>query len=90
MKYSMECILDGALGVYLPQAFVQRFDADSWGITPEDVAILEAGPDHEEYWDAWAAVLEYAACTEWDGTVWHLYQDQDLFIVKNGFFEEDE
>lgn len=71
-------LLDGNRGIYLPQCFAENF-AEVWGIDAENKAILLAGPDHAEYWDAWDEVLNTTA--EWDGATWSLMQDADLFAV---------
>ncbi len=75
-----ECLLDGARGIYLPQSFVRCYDAASWHVKPDDAEILEAGPYHEFYWDAWNDVLNYAYYDDGRGH-WTLEQDGDLFAV---------
>jgi hypothetical protein len=77
--------LDSNRGIYLPQAFAQSFlDRASAvsGVSDEDWAILEAGPDHEWYWETWAHVEDNAIVTAaGDGTRYRLYQDGDLWLV---------
>jgi hypothetical protein len=75
----MELMVDNHHGIYIPQIFAEtvRRELFADSISAEDYAILEAGPDHENYWDAWDAVL-MSAETE-DGT--SLYQDGDLWAV---------
>ena len=87
------CILDGCRGIYLPQDFATNFNTkggvDSW--TPEDggisdlilwqenIKILETGPDHEHYWEAWDEICADACMVDDKGITWRLYQDGDLF-----------
>jgi hypothetical protein len=76
-----ECIIDGHWGVYVPQEFASRGMAEAWGVKPEDIAILLAGPDHEFYWEAWDDVTREATFKDANGKVWSLEQDGDLFAV---------
>lgn len=84
--------LDGNRGIYIPRDFAQCFidrDKSVSGVNAETWAILESGPDHELYWDAWSAVLDNATVTDTDGTVYRLWQDGDLWLVEDGA-ESDE
>lgn len=77
------CILDGAIGIHLPKYWALYCNPRAWdGVTGEDVAILESGPDHEDYWEVWDGVLQNASSTDRWGDVWYLDQDQDLFMTK--------
>lgn len=79
-----ELLLDGNRGVYVPQAFAEGFDLNDWGITDEeDIAILLAGPEEEFYWDVWERVLSDASYTDTDGHTWSLYQEGDLWSVRD-------
>ena len=79
------CLIDGARGIYVPQAFAQAFAHDEWGFDAETWAILEAGPDHEHYDETWTEVLDGAIYNgpvdELKGAV--LFQDGDLFVHKH-------
>lgn len=87
--YPRKCILDGSRGIYIPQDFANGFDfddgrcvPDTWrGITAEQRDILNAGPDHEHYWEVWAEVSDSAYLIDSDGIEWRLWQDGDLFAV---------
>lgn len=82
MDTTIECIVDGAHGIYVPQAFAEQ--SIGWhGIDPEDLAILRAGPDHADYWEAWDVVLATAFYKDSDGCVWMLFQDGDLFAIRD-------
>lgn len=79
--------LDDHRGVYIPRDFAQSFkDRDSCvtGVSAEDWAVLEAGPDHEFYWDTWEDVCSNAKVTETDGTVYTVWQDGACWLVENG------
>lgn len=70
------------LGVYIPQYFAQNVRRDAVaGVSDDMWSVLEAGPDHEAYWDVWATVTGDAAITAHDGSVGFLWQDGDLWIV---------
>ena len=75
-------LLDGARGIYLPKAFVAL--AEEWeGIDPEDLEILESGPENEWYWESWENVLREARQTM-EGKKWHLEEDeQGLYAVED-------
>ena len=75
----MELMVDSHHGQYIPQIFAEIVRRDLFGesISAEDFAILESGPDHESYWDAWDAVLNSAETA--DGV--SLHQDGDLWAV---------
>lgn len=79
--------LDEPRGVYIPRDFANCFiDRDSAvsGVDADTWAILEAGPEHESYWDAWDDVICDATVTETDGTKYFLYQDGALWLVEQG------
>jgi hypothetical protein len=75
-------LLDGTRGMYIPQDFVPQ--AAAWtGIDPEDLEILEDGPEGEWYWESWENVMRDAV-REKDGRTWHLEEDeQGLFEVED-------
>ena len=83
-------LVDSAAGIYVPQRFVSNYEADKWSIEEDDAAILEAGPDYEEYWDVWDDVLSNARHTDDDGHEWTLHQDEDLWAIREDHeWEED-
>jgi len=76
----MECLVDGARGIYAPQFFA-RYHGQEWGIKPEDMEVLLAGPDHEFYWETWDDVWT-SVTLEQDGKTWRLHCDMgDIFMV---------
>ena len=74
-----ELLVDSHHGQYVPQVFAEIAKRDMFGetISAEDWSILEAGPEHEFYWDAWTSVLDQAETK--DGV--SLWQDGDLWAV---------
>ena len=78
MSDNVKCIVSDGFGIYVPQAFIQGswFEDFKESLDPEDVKIIQEGPEHEHYWEAWEDIL-WNAKTE-DGRI--LYQDGDLFM----------
>ncbi len=75
-----ELLVDGCRGVYAPQAFARGY-GEAWGVSPEDMAVLLKGPDHEDYWETWEGVWMNATLNR-DGRTWHLHCDYgDIFAV---------
>ena len=81
-----ELLFDGASGVYIPQRFAREIDRSRvHGVSQSDYEILEAGPDHEDYWEVWDHVVRDAALTLADGADVVLDEvDGDLFYVEQG------
>lgn len=91
MKYpdNLELIAADNRGVYIPQHVAEactlepmpvsyQTSEESKATLAECIAILKAGPEHEEYWDSWAHVLDYA-CIRVGRRRWGLYQDGDCW-----------
>jgi len=77
-----ELFADSNRGVYIPQHFAEAVMREYvTGISDKDYAVLEAGPDHEAYWDTWASVCDNAVLTTPQGKRMYLYQDGDLWGV---------
>jgi hypothetical protein len=88
------CIVDGAAGIYVPQEFAESTDPRVWHVDPADHAVLAKGPPFgaadasEDYWDVWESILDSAYMS--DGRhKWMLYQDGDLFAVRDDFEWEE-
>jgi hypothetical protein len=79
--------LSDARGQYIPRDFANSF-ADRAKAVPDidpiDWEILETGPDHEWYWDAWETVCNTAAVIDENGTRYFIYQDGDCWLVPEG------
>lgn len=98
MTESISLLVSDREGIYVPMAFVERYDTDLWSnIDPADVNIILEGPDAEGYWDAWDSVLQNAEYHDDNGHVFRLHQDGDLWAVcyelmteedKKNFFAE--
>ena len=85
----LNLLLSDARGVYIPRDFADF--AEHWnGVTPEDLEILRAGPDHQDYWDAWSMVTIDAHYVDSDGNVWRLWQDGDLWAYCEKLMTDEE
>ena len=87
--------LNDARGVYIPRDFAQSFvdrNKSVQGVSDEEWAILEAGPEHEQYWDVWNDIETTAKVTDYiNGVEYTLYQDGDLWLIPVGMsFDEAE
>ena len=85
--------LDDARGVYIPRDFALSFKDRATavsGVDDEDWQILEAGPEHEFYWDTWNDVEQNAIVTDENGVKFRLYQDGDLWLVPDGMEWSDD
>lgn len=81
MADGINLLVSSAHGVYVPQAFVERYDLSLWnGIRDEDIETIKAGPDHEWYWDSWNDILNSATYSH-DGREYRLHQDGDLWAI---------
>lgn len=79
--------LSDARGIYLPQDFADSFADRSQfvsGVSDEDWEILESGPDHEWYWEAWEDVLNSARVKDDKGFLYFVYQDGDCWLIPDG------
>lgn len=79
--------LDDHRGRYIPRDFAQEVKRDAVsGVEADAWAILEAGPDHELYWDVWMEVTDNAKVTDpATGIVYTLWQDGPLWLVPEGY-----
>ena len=79
--------LNDARGIYIPRDFANSF-ADRakhvQNVSDEDWTILEAGPDHEWYWEAWVNVCDNAIVTDNDGVRFRVHQDGDCWLIPEG------
>ena len=85
--------LTDARGIYIPRDFASSFDDRDQrvsGVTAEDWETLDAGPDHQYYWETWDDVLNNAVVTDLEGNRYFLNQDGDLWLVPVGFVWDDE
>jgi len=80
-------LLNDALGIYLPQKFASVFDDRDkrvTGVTADEWTVLEAGPDHDDYWDVWDDVVKDAIITDDVGVKYHLHQEGNCWLIPTG------
>ena len=84
--------LDDHRGQYIPRDFATSFanrDRAVEGVEPENWAILEDGPDHEFYWDAWQEVCDHAVVTDDNGVKYTVHQDGACWLIPVGMEWDD-
>jgi hypothetical protein len=73
---------DSSRGQYIPQFFAESIKREFvTGISDNDWADLDSGPECEWYWDTWDRVLNNAVVTDENGNEYTLHHDGDLWIV---------
>jgi len=80
-------------GIYIPRDFAQSFTDRAKrvrGVSDENWAVLEAGPDHEQYQDTWTDVCDNAIVTDKNGVEYSVYQDGDCWLIPEGMEWSDE
>jgi hypothetical protein len=93
--------LSDARGQYIPRDFANSFVDRAKhvsGVTDENWQILETGPNHEWYWEAWQEVEQDAVVTDENGIKYRIHQDGDCWLIpegmewdeENGFFWPEE
>jgi hypothetical protein len=84
--------LSDARGIYIPRDWANSFSelATISGIEDDTLAILRAGPDHEQYWEAWEEVLDRATVRDDKGNVFTVYQDGDCWLIPEGMVWDEE
>lgn len=83
----MELIIDGNRGIYAPREFCKRsFDlrfaklkGHQFGCDNEAIRTVLAGPDHEDYWEAWERILQ-----DFNMNGKTLHQDGDIWLLDEG------
>jgi hypothetical protein len=74
--------LSDARGQYIPRDFAREIRRDCVaGVDDAAWDVLEAGPEHDAYWDVWSDVESWAVVTDQDGREFRLYQDGDLWLI---------
>jgi hypothetical protein len=89
---TIKLAIDGSWGIYIPQRFFERYPQFTEHLnSDEDQAIIEQGPEHEHYWDVWTDFLDgFETAPTSDGYRWKLYQDGDVWFVREDHeFEND-
>lgn len=84
--------LDDHRGIYIPRDFAASF-ADRAksvrGVSDDNWSILESGPDHEWYWEAWNDVCDRATVTDDNGVEHFVHQDGACWLVPVGMEWDD-
>lgn len=83
--------LSDARGQYIPLDFASCFadrSSSVSGVSDKDWATLEAGPDHEYYWDTWNKVCDSATIRDGD-TDYFIYQDGHCWLIPHGMVWSD-
>lgn len=84
-------LLSDRHGINIPKLFAACFEIKHGCIKDDCLEILQAGPEHDEYWDAWDEVLSDAVLVNHEGKEYTLYQDGDLWAVPKGMeWSEDD
>lgn len=79
-----ELLLSDSHGIYIPKLWADELseeEAESFSVSWESVLLCQAGPDEENYWEAWQEILDSAQWEE-DGVDWRLHQNGDLWAVR--------
>jgi hypothetical protein len=80
---SVELFLDDSRGIYLPRDFVNIIDRQCWfDLDEESLKILEAGPEHDLYWEAWDDVCESAFAYVPHQAGWQYRDDPTLALAR--------
>ncbi len=85
---SPSLLIDSARGIYTGKALADGYDLAEWGIEPDDIAILEKGPQDGDdgYWGTLDDVIDKAKYQDEDGQKWTLYmREGDIFAIPDGF-----
>lgn len=85
--------LSDTRGVYIPRDFANSFIDRAKhvaGVDDETWAVLETGPDHEWYWEAWQDVCDDALITDDKGIKYTVHQDGDCWLIPEGMEWSDE
>ena len=75
-------LIDSHHGIYVPQVFCQSYVLGT-ELDEAVTLIVEQGPDHESYWEAWEEVLEGArvkgswTITQHEGDVFAVHPDAE-------------
>lgn len=80
MKTEPTLLLDSNRGDYIPEIFARCYEHR----IPEHIYSYLQDPEREEYWEAWAWVLD-TVTIEIDGYPHYLWHDGDLWAIPEGF-----
>jgi len=80
------CLVSFDHGPFIPQQFIESYDREEWHLdrleNPDrTLSIIECGPTHPDYIQAWDEILEVAYMIDGEGDKWTLLEENDLFMV---------
>lgn len=86
----LELLVDGHHGIYIAQIFCQTYAAyiTNMDKVKEDFDTCLAGPDHEDYFEAWADLMDNVEFTndrKEKYTVGNLGECGDLWAIPDGY-----
>jgi len=90
-----QLLIDDHHGIYVIQSFCKAYEAyiTNMDEVREDFAICLQGPDHEDYLDAWADLVDNVKITDDNGGkfyVGNLGESGDLWAIPEGYeYPED-
>jgi hypothetical protein len=87
MNTKIKLLVDGVNGQYVPSSFIRCYDMNKWHIKERARSYREAD-DEMKSW-IWDDILNEAYYIDEDGYKWDLYQDGDLFAVREDYEWED-
>lgn len=90
MSEKVYVLVDSQRGIYMPQFFARTYAA-LYKLDPKDREVLEAGPYHPDYWEAWDSVLDSTERVDAEGHKWHLHltDNGDLLVVRDDYEGDD-
>lgn len=83
----MILLVDGHHGQYVPIVFIDVYDVKQWHIV--EFANEYRNADEMVKCDIWCDILDKAYFTDDNGFRWTLYQDMDLWAVREDYEWED-
>lgn len=91
MATSYDLLISDRHGIYIPQLFAKNYDESKWrNIDPEDIKILQEGPENEWYWETWDSVMDSAEYVDEDNNVYKLHQDGDVWVYCHELMTEED
>lgn len=88
--HKIKILLEDTRGIYIPQVFYKEFKFEKFSLDRENYTGL-SDPANESYWDTWSRLLTNAEHTDEQGYKWFLFQDGDLFLVREDYdFEQED
>jgi len=82
----MILLLDGARGIYIPQQFAEIYGDQLLNVydLEDDLHEISKGPDADQYWECWDAILQEGEFKDEYNKIYTLAQNGDLWRVEQG------